>query len=77
LKIELEAKITQIELYQPKIVCLYIQKLTGMIHTILLKTIYQLEPNYDFTADFKGIRTKRVRKHTIKVLFDKHGDELD
>jgi hypothetical protein len=50
-----------------------VQKLTASIHDNLLTTIYQLEPNYDFTADPKGIKSKRVRKHTMKVLLEPKG----
>jgi hypothetical protein len=50
------------------------QKLTTKIHNNLLTIIYKLGPNYDFTADPKGIKSKRVRKHTLKVLLEKDGD---
>jgi hypothetical protein len=50
-----------------------VQKLTTRIHNNLLRTIYQLEPNYDFAADPKGIKSKRVRKHTMKFLLEPKG----
>jgi hypothetical protein len=51
-----------------------VQKLTTKIHNKLLTIIYQLGSNYNFTADPKGIKSKRVRKHTLKVLLEKDGD---
>jgi hypothetical protein len=45
-----------------------IQRLTGKAHLNILKGIYNLGDGYDFDADPQGVKAKRVRKNTSRIL---------
>jgi hypothetical protein len=51
-----------------------VQKLTGILHSFALLKIYNLSNDYDFKTDPQGIKTKRVRKHTTKILLNIEGN---
>jgi hypothetical protein len=48
-----------------------VQKLTGKAYQSILRDIYKLGIDYDFSKDPQGVKTKRVRKNTVRVLTDK------
>jgi hypothetical protein len=51
-----------------------IQKLTGKAYRTILRNIYKLGIDYDFNNDPQGVKTKRVRKNTVRVLTDKNSE---
>jgi hypothetical protein len=48
-----------------------LQKLTTLVYPHILDRIYNLGGNYDFENDPKGVKSKRVRKHTLAILQSK------
>jgi hypothetical protein len=47
-----------------------IQRLTGKTYLNILRGIYNLGDQYDFNADPQGVKTKRVRKNTTRILME-------
>jgi hypothetical protein len=46
----------------------FLQKLTSIVYPHILEYIYKVGVDYDWKNDPKGVKSKRVRKHTVGVL---------
>jgi hypothetical protein len=46
----------------------FLRKLTTIVYTYMLQSIYNVDNNYDWANDPKGIKSRRVRKHTVRFL---------